>query len=191
MWVIFSWTARGTTVTWPLVVWPMRRRLFPSTGKELHFLHSLSTRSVNWGTHQKIPDMSLFRTATGLAMLIHCDLLSIFEGWPFVLKTGEIWSRSEYTCLAWGISYFRQTTFETCIDICVIWLQYGNCIIFTIPATQLTGAESPVREFLWHTCRHDRQIMADLRPGDVDWVEKDLMATGSLNVHSMQRSARV
>jgi hypothetical protein len=24
-----------------------------------------------------------------LAMLIHCDLLWIFEGWPFVLKTGE------------------------------------------------------------------------------------------------------
>jgi hypothetical protein len=46
-------------------------------------------------------------------MLIHCGLprlfsglnntsmglLWIFEGWPFGLKRGEIWSRLEYTCL--------------------------------------------------------------------------------------------
>jgi hypothetical protein len=30
--------------------------------------------------------MSIFGTATGLAMLIHCDLLWLFEGWPFILK---------------------------------------------------------------------------------------------------------
>jgi hypothetical protein len=48
--------------------------------------------------------MSLFRTAIGLAMLIHCDLLWIFEGWPFVLKTGKIWPRSEYTYMSWKIN---------------------------------------------------------------------------------------
>jgi hypothetical protein len=39
----------------------------------MYFLLSLST--------EKPRGMSLFRTVTGLAMLIHCDLLWIFEGW--------------------------------------------------------------------------------------------------------------
>jgi hypothetical protein len=62
-------------------------------GFKMHFLHSQST---DRGTCQKSPGMSrLFRTATRLAILIHCDLLWIFERWPFILKTGETWPRSD------------------------------------------------------------------------------------------------
>jgi hypothetical protein len=61
---------------------------------KMHFLHSQSTEA-----RQNSSGMSLFRTATGLAMLIHCDLLWIFEGWLFVLRTGKILPRSEYTSL--------------------------------------------------------------------------------------------